>query len=246
VTLTATIAHRLADIRSRIAGAAGRVGRDPSEVRLVGVTKGVTPDAMEEAVAAGLRDVGENRVQEALAKMEAVPSAGSWSGDQAPLSWHLIGRLQTNKVRLAVGRFAWIHTVDSVRLGQAIDDVAARLGIEQRVLIQVNVGREPQKGGVEPENLASLWSALKACRHLRVEGLMAIPPAASDPNQVRLYFRELHRLGGAVRAVEYSMGMSGDFQTAVEEGATMVRIGTALFGPRSLLGAGSLVGGNGG
>ncbi len=230
MTLTETIAGRLADVRVRIARATERGGRDPGAVRLVGVTKGATPDAIREAVEAGLRDLGENRVQEAFAKR----ASGALSeGDSDDVTWHLIGRLQSNKVRAAVGRFGLIHSVDSLRLGRAIDDAAAGSGIVQRVLMQVNLGREPQKGGVAPDEVESLWSALGSCRHVRVEGLMAIPPPAADPEQARPYFRELRRLGRAVGAAELSMGMSGDFDVAVEEGATMVRVGTAIFGPRS-------------
>jgi pyridoxal phosphate enzyme (YggS family) len=233
MTLIATIADRIAEVRARIACAAERVGRDPSEVRLVGVTKGVTFDAIQEAVAAGLQDIGENRVQEALAKMAVVPPAGAGSLEgRAPVSWHLIGRLQSNKVRQAVGRFAWIQSVDSVRLGRNIDDAAARLGIVQPVLVQINVGREAQKGGASPEDLESLWRELQRCRHLRLDGLMAVPPAVQDANEARPYFHELRRLGGIVGAVEYSMGMSNDVEVAVEEGATMVRVGTAIFGLR--------------
>jgi pyridoxal phosphate enzyme (YggS family) len=217
-------------VYARIARAAERAGRDPSSVRLVGVTKGVALPAIREAVEAGLRDLGENRVQEALEKM-APDAAWSW-GNSARPAWHLIGRLQSNKVRAAVGRFDLIHSVDSLRLGLAIDDAAARAGVVQHVLIQVNVGREPQKGGVAPEELESLWTALGSCRHVRVDGLMAIPPPTPDLEQVRPFFQELRRLGGVVGAVEYSMGMSGDFETAVEEGATIVRVGTAIFGPR--------------
>ncbi len=233
MTLTATIADRIAEVRARIACAAERVGRDPSDVRLVGVSKGVAFDAIQEAMAAGLHDIGENRVQEALAKMAAIPPAGAGSlGDRAPALWHLIGRLQSNKVRQAVGRFAWIQSVDSLRLGQGIEDAAARLGIVQPVLVQINVGRESQKGGALPEDLESLWHELQRCRHLRLDGLMVVPPAVPDANEARPYFRELRRLGGIVGAVEYSMGMSHDVEVAVEEGATMVRVGTAIFGPR--------------
>ncbi|MEW6682571.1 MAG: YggS family pyridoxal phosphate-dependent enzyme [Nitrospirota bacterium] len=231
MTLTATtIADRMADVYERIARAAERAGRNPLSVRLIGVTKGVGLPAIREAFESGLRDVGENRVQEALEKMA---SADAWSGsDSARLAWHLVGRLQSNKVRAAVGRFDVIHSVDSLRLGQAIDDAAARAGLVQRVLIQVNVGREPQKGGVAPEEVEPLWNTLSSCRHVRLDGLMAIPPAASDPEQMRQYFQELRRLGCVVGAAEYSMGMSGDFEIAVEEGATMVRVGTAIFGLR--------------
>lgn len=190
----------------------------------------MTLDGIWEAVHAGLRDFGENRVQEALAKRD--PGGVVSERDTGRVMWHLIGRLQSNKVRAAVGRFECIHSVDSLRLGRAIDDAAAGSGIVQRVLMQVNVGREPQKGGVAPDEVVSLWSALGGCRHLQVEGLMAIPPPASDPEQARPYFRELRRLGGVVGAAEYSMGMSGDFDIAIEEGATMVRVGTAIFGSR--------------
>lgn len=232
MTPTATVADRVADVRARIARAAEMTGRDPREIRLIGVTKGVGLDAIREAAAAGLSDFGENRVQEATEKMAVIGGARSdgWS-------WHLIGRLQGNKVRAAVGRFALIQSVDSERLGLAIDEAAARAGIVQRVLIQVNIGAEPQKGGVAPEELATVWQRLAACRRLRVEGLMAIPPATVDPEAARPFFRELRRLGARARAsderpIEYSMGMSHDFEAGVREGATMVRVGTAIFGAR--------------
>lgn len=235
MTLTVAIADRLAEVRARIARAAERAGRDPSAVRLVGVTKGATLDAIRDAVAAGLRDVAENRMQEALAKMSASSSGGAGDFGDHPPSWHFVGRLQTNKARVAVGRFALIQSVDRLHLGHALDDAAGRLGLVQRVLLQVNVGREPQKGGVLPEDLESLWSELGRCRSLRLEGLMAIPPAVTDPNEARPYFREVRRLGNVVGAVEYSMGMSDDFEVAVAEGATMIRVGTAIFGPRRSL-----------
>lgn len=235
MTLTVAIADRLAEVRVRIARAAERAGRDPSAVRLVGVSKGATLDAIRDAVAAGLRDVAENRMQEALAKMAASPSGGAGGFGDHPPSWHFVGRLQTNKARVAVGRFALIQSVDRLPLGRALDEAAGRLGIVQRVLIQVNVGREPQKGGVLPEDLESLWRELRSCRSLALEGLMAIPPAVADPNEARPYFREVKRLGDVVGAVEHSMGMSEDFEVAVEEGATMVRVGTAIFGPRQSL-----------
>jgi hypothetical protein len=227
------IARRVAEVRDRIARAAVRAGRDPASVRLIAVTKGVELEAMSAAAEAGVAEFGENRVQEALAKMtRAGSTAGRWT-------WHLIGRLQTNKVRAVVGRFAVIHSVDNPRLGEAIDAAASAAGIVQRVLVQVNLGDEPQKGGVAVSGLRSLLADLLRCPHARVDGLMTIPPAASDPEQARPYFRELRRLGGEmVRAVpgvtlaEYSMGMSGDFEAAVEEGATMVRVGSAIFGPR--------------
>jgi pyridoxal phosphate enzyme (YggS family) len=203
------------------------------------VTKGVGLSAIQEAASAGVTDFGENRVQEAVEKMEALGNgpAGEWS-------WHLIGRLQRNKVRAAVGRFGVIHSVDSERLGLEIDEAAARAAIVQRVIIQVNVGREPQKGGVAPEDVVSVWQRLAICRCLRLDGLMAIPPAAADPEAARPFFREVRRLGDLVsgrgrgdRLMEYSMGMSHDFDVAVQEGATMVRVGTAIFGARTPVGS---------
>lgn len=238
MTPTLAVADRVADVRARIARAAELAGRDPGEIRLIAVTKGVGLAAIHEAASAGVTDFGENRVQEAVEKMEALGlgPTGDWS-------WHLIGRLQSNKVRAAVGRFAVIQSVDSERLGLAIDDAAARVGIVQPVFIQVNVGREPQKGGVAPEDVASVWRRLAACQRLRLDGLMAIPPSTADPQAARPYFRALRRLGDLVRGpghgqrpMEYSMGMSHDFDVAVQEGATMVRVGTAIFGGRTPVG----------
>lgn len=234
MTVSTGIASRLTEIRTRIRRAAQAGGRDPATIRLIGVTKGVDLSAIEAAAADGLVEFGESRVQEALTKMSQRPhgSGLSWV-------WHLIGRLQTNKVRAAAGRFGLIHSVDSLRLGEAIATAAADAGIQQRVLVQVNVAHEPQKGGVAPSDLPALLAALARCSHLRIDGLMTIPPVAADPEQARPYFRELRRLGEKVMAsraggaaVEYSMGMSGDFEVAIEEGATMVRIGTAIFGAR--------------
>jgi pyridoxal phosphate enzyme (YggS family) len=236
VTPTVAVADRVAEVRARIARAAHVAGRHHGKIRLIAVTKGVGLPAIREAVSAGVTDFGENRVQEAVEKMDALGDGptGGWS-------WHLIGRLQSNKVRAAVGRFAVIQSVDSERLGLAIDAAAARLGIVQRVLIQVNVGLEPQKGGVDPEDVVSVWHRLATCPRLRVDGLMAIPPATPDPEAARPYFREVRRLGDLVcgrgdaeRPIEYSMGMSDDFDVAVQEGATMVRVGTAIFGARPL------------
>jgi pyridoxal phosphate enzyme (YggS family) len=238
VTPTVAIADRVAEVRARIARAAHIAGRNPGEIRLIAVTKGVGLAAIHEAASAGVTDFGENRVQEAVEKM-AAPGDGPTGG----WSWHLIGRLQSNKVRAAVGRFAVIQSVDSERLGLAIDEAAARVGIVQRVFIQVNVGREPQKGGVAPEDVASVWQRLGTCPRLRLDGLMAIPPATADPEAARPFFRELRRLGELVcgrgqgeRPIEYSMGMSHDFDVAVQEGATMVRVGTAIFGARTPVG----------
>ena len=235
MTLSTDVASRITEIRARIQRAAQAVGRSPRAIRLIGVTKGIALSAIEEAARAGLTEFGENRVQEAASKMSQAPR-----GTDQVWVWHLVGRLQTNKVRAAVGRFGLIHSVDSVRLGEAIAAAAAAAGIQQRVLIQVNVAQEPQKGGVAPADLPMVLSALARHSHLHIDGLMTIPPASVDPEHARPYFRELRQLGEKMMepretgaTVEYSMGMSGDFEVAIEEGATMVRIGTAIFGART-------------
>ncbi|MBI3608679.1 MAG: YggS family pyridoxal phosphate-dependent enzyme [Nitrospirae bacterium] len=241
------LVQRIADVRGRITRAAERSGRDPASIRLIAVTKGVGVSAIAAAAAAGVRDFGENRVQEAVAKMACAEPESAARGNRPregggarPWVWHLIGRLQTNKARVAVGRFEVIHSVDTLRLGEAIEAVASAAGTRQRVLVQVNVGREAQKGGVDPSELQPLIEGLARHAHVQVEGLMTIPPPSADSEGARPYFRELRRLGQMVEAdvpgvkmVEYSMGMSDDFEVAVAEGATMVRVGRAIFGARN-------------
>jgi hypothetical protein len=199
-------------------------------VRVVAVTKGHGPEAVRAAVAAGLEDVGENRVQEALTKQEA---AGT-----VPVAWHLIGTLQRNKARQAVGRFALIHSVDRLELAAELDRRAAASAEVQRVLVQVNCSDEAQKGGIEPSELVPLLGAVSELRHLEVGGLMTMSALTEDQAEQRRAFsrlRELRDQGerAGYRLPELSMGMSGDYTTAVEEGATMVRLGTILFGERS-------------
>ena len=226
-----TIEANLSRIRETIGIHARKAGRDPDRITVVAVTKTVPPQRIREALAAGLRVFGENRVQEAKAKIPQV---------DAEAQWHLVGHLQTNKARDAVALFSLIHSVDSLRLAQAIDKQAARLGKTQRVLVQVNVSGEPSKFGVAPEETAELLRAMAALSHVRVEGLMTIPPLDPDPEASRPYYRRLRELAETLNALhlegvsmqELSMGMSGDYPVAVEEGATLVRIGTALFGPR--------------
>ena len=220
----------VASVRSRIAAAAARAGRAADEVRIVAVTKGHAIERAREAVAAGLVDLGENRVQEALGKQEAWPDA--------PVRWHLIGHLQRNKARLAVGRFALIHSLDSVRLADALEGAAAAASLVQDVLVEVNVAREPQKTGVTAEEAPALVRHAAALPHLRVQGLMAIAPYTPDVRLQRQVFRDLRLLRDALatstRALGVlSMGMSNDFEIAVEEGATLVRLGTVLFGERA-------------
>jgi pyridoxal phosphate enzyme (YggS family) len=209
----------VADNLSRIRADIERAGRDPEEITIVAVTKGFGSDVCRAALSAGLTILGENRVQEALAKMAEVPAA----------TWHLIGHLQTNKVRVAANRFALIQTLDSMRLAEAL----ALHNSHQQVLVEVNVAREPQKSGVAPERAVDL--VVGACRLLDVKGLMAMGPSHGDPTpafeelrQVREQAQE--RLGKALPIL--SMGMSGDYELALRSGSTMLRLGTALFGPR--------------
>jgi pyridoxal phosphate enzyme (YggS family) len=215
-----TVADRLLAVRDRIA----RAGRNPDDVTIVAVTKGFGVDVCREALAAGLRILGENRVQEALPKIEAMTGA----------EWHLIGHLQTNKVKQAAGRFALIHTVDSVHLAEAI----ARHTPDQAVLIEVNVAREPQRSGVLPESALELLEA--TVRLLDLRGLMAMGPSESDPAPAftelsRLRDEAEQRLGKPLPIL--SMGMSGDFEAALTAGSSMLRLGEALFGPRATSGA---------
>jgi len=210
-----TVAENLAAVRERIA----RAGRDPDDVAIVAVTKGFDVSVCREALAAGLHMLGENRVQEALGKMDHLPDA----------EWHLIGHLQTNKVRQAAGRFALIQSVDSTRLAEAIEKVAP----SQRVLVEVNVSREPQKSGADPDHAIELITAVAGLLDLR--GLMAIGPSAGDPTPAFLLVRDLRdeaeqRVGKQLPVL--SMGMSGDFEAAVAAGGTMLRLGQVLFGPR--------------
>ncbi len=223
------VEERLEVVRRRIARAAAAAGRDPASITLIGATKSVDVDRVRAAFHAGLRDFGENRVQEALPKIAAV-GAGP--------RWHLIGHLQRNKARQAVGAFGVIHSIDTVALAETLDRAARLTGRRVSVLIEVNVGGEATKFGVAPEAMEGLVGALGACEWVQPVGLMTVAPPAQDPQVVRPVFRTLRelrdrlqrQLGGTFR--ELSMGMSDDFEVAVEEGATMVRIGRAIFGER--------------
>jgi hypothetical protein len=218
---------QVASIRAAIARHQARGGWS-HPVTIVAVTKTHGPEAVRAARAAGLADVGENRVQEALAKMDQLPDL--------EVAWHLIGSLQRNKVRQAVGRFALIHSVDRLEL---VEEFARRLpaGASQRVLLEVNCSEEPQKAGVAPADLPALLDAARGVAGLRVEGLMTMAPFTTDPEVQRAAFRRLRGLRDEAEArgiplPVLSMGMSGDFTVAVEEGTTMVRLGTILFGER--------------
>jgi hypothetical protein len=218
-----SVQDNLAVVRERIAAACRRAGRSPDEVTLVGVSKGFSAEAVAEACAAGLADLGENRVQEAAPKIQALAALG------ARPRWHLVGHLQTNKAKTSAGLFAIIHSVDSVRLAEALDRRASE---PLPVLLEVNVAREPAKFGFAPDELPSANATIAAFPHLAVRGLMTVAPLARDYEAVRPVFRELRGLRDALGLRELSMGMTDDFEVAIEEGATLVRIGRAIFGAR--------------
>jgi PLP dependent protein len=223
------IAHRLEDVRAAIAAAAQRSRRDPGSVRLVAVSKTVDLSLIRAAIDAGQDLFGENYLQEARDKIAVL-------GRQ--VIWHLVGHLQSNKAREAVTLFDLIHGVDRLKLARALDAAAARLGKVQDVLIQVNQAGEATKSGVEPEEAPALLKEVARLPHLKVLGLMTMPPWFPDPEAARPYFHALRELRDHLRGLtglplpELSMGMSGDFAVAVEEGATLVRVGTAIFGSR--------------
>ena len=219
-----SILQNLERVRERIEAACRRVGRESSEVTLIGVTKTVGVEAVVEAYEAGLRDFGENRVQEALAKMEAVRQIGFEP------RWHMIGHLQTNKVKIAAGRFGIIHSVDSVRLA---NEISRRYESLVPVLLEVNVAQDAAKFGFAPEEVAAALREIAVLPHLDARGLMTIAPQTNNPEETRPTFRRLRALSDELELSELSMGMSGDFEVAVEEGATMIRVGTAIFGSRS-------------
>jgi pyridoxal phosphate enzyme (YggS family) len=233
VTLPDDLPGRLADVRERIARAAARSGRPASDVRLVAVSKTYPAESVRAAAAAGQRDFGENRVQEALPKIDATAELN--------VRWHLVGHLQSNKARKAGKPFAFIHSIDSVELLLAVDRAAAEAGTSPTLLVQVDLAGEATKHGAAPGQIRTIFDAGAACRAVRLGGLMLLPPFLDDPERVRPYFRRLRDLRDGLAAdgvapaalVELSMGMSHDFEVAVEEGATMVRVGTAIFGPRA-------------
>jgi hypothetical protein len=219
---------RVAAVRARLGEALHRAGRRADEVLLVAVSKTVPVDRIREAVRAGVPALGENRIQEAREKIAVLGR---------PVPWHLVGHLQTNKVKDAVAGFDLIQSVDRPGLAEALSARAAPEGRTVAILVQVNVGDEPQKGGVAPAALRPVLDKMAALPGLQVRGLMAIPPLPRVPEDSRPHYRELRKLLEAARGWghaldELSMGMSGDFEVAVEEGATIVRVGTAIFGPR--------------
>ncbi|MBI1847453.1 MAG: YggS family pyridoxal phosphate-dependent enzyme [Candidatus Rokubacteria bacterium] len=217
------IRANLARVQERIQRAAERAGRRAADVTLVAVSKTVPVARVAEAIAAGVPALGENRVQEAKEKIAALGH---------PVPWHLIGHLQTNKVKDALALFDLIHSLDRLELARECDKRARAAGKTVDVLVQVNVGGEASKGGFEPDEVAGALETLATLSALRVRGLMTIPPAVARAEEARGWFRTLRALGERHRLRELSMGMSADFEVAIEEGATMVRVGTAIFGAR--------------
>ena len=225
-------AERLSEVRARIDAAARGAGRDPASVRLVAVSKTFPIEAVRDAYASGQRDFGENRVQEALEKIER--------SSDLDIRWHLLGHLQTNKAKKAAAAFAMIQAVDSVDLLRKLDAAAAESGRTPELLIEIDLAGEATKFGARPEEAPAIFEAASTCRAARVVGLMLIPPIPDTPEDARPGFRRLRELrdgwvaAGTPPAMlrELSMGMSGDFEVAIQEGATIVRIGTAIFGSR--------------
>jgi len=230
---TGSTASRLAAVRRQISAAAARAGRRPEEITLIAVSKTFGADSVRDAAAAGQIAFGENRVQEGLEKISAT----------SPLSleWHLIGHLQSNKAKKAAAAFAWIHSIDSLDLLRKIDAGAADARVVPRVLIQVDLAHEATKSGVDESQIEALARAALELRSVELRGLMIVPPIPVDPEESRPWFRRLRELrdrlvaGGlpATHLTELSMGMSHDFEVAIAEGATMVRVGTAIFGRRT-------------
>jgi PLP dependent protein len=216
------VAAAVDEVRARIVAAARAAGREPDEVRLVAATKTVPAERVADVLALGVKDVGENRAQELLAKADALTTTAL--SEDADVCWHFLGRLQRNKVRSLAGTVTWWQSVDREALGVAI----ARHAPGAQVLVEVNLAGEPQKGGCAPADAPRLVDALRDMG-LRVEGLMTIPPAGDDP---RRWFAALRELGDDLGVDQLSMGMTDDYETAVEEGATMVRVGRAIFGAR--------------
>ena len=225
------IRERLVRVREQIARAAERAGRSAEVITLIAVSKTFDSATVQQAVDAGARDLGENRVREAITKVARV------KGD---VRWHLIGHLQSNKARQAVEAFEVIHTIDSSQLAERLDRVAGETGRRPEVLVQVDLAHEPTKSGADESELPAIIEALDSARHLEFRGLMTLPPFFDSPEQTRPYFRRLREIleglnrgrGPEQKLTELSMGMSHDFEAAIEEGATMVRVGTAIFGSR--------------
>lgn len=224
------LAENLRQVRLRIETAARTAGRDPAGVTLIGVSKTHPVSAIRAAVAAGLTDLGENYVQEAVEKIGEVADAA--------VTWHFIGALQSNKTREVAESFQWVHTVDRLKIATRLSQQRPHYAPPLQVCLQVNIGAEDTKSGVQPDALGELAGAVAALPRLRLRGLMCIPPPEDDEGRQRHWFARLRRLRDELNAAGHaldalSMGMSGDFELAIAEGATHVRVGTAIFGTRS-------------
>jgi len=234
----AGLAARIAGVRSAISAAAARARREPTDVKLVGVTKTVPAAVVYAAAQLGLTRFGENRVQEALPKIAEVANLAT-PDERSRIKWHFIGHLQANKARLAVEKFATIESVDSLRLAQTLDRLAREYSQRLPVLLEVNIGEEASKYGFRPAELPDVYPELLGLAGLQIRGLMTVAPQVSTPEEARPYFRRLRELRDRLRCEnpvadlpELSMGMSGDYPIAIEEGATLVRVGRAIFGER--------------
>ncbi len=228
-----TIKDNLKEIQENITTAAARCGRNPADITLVGVSKKHSVEKLQQAIHAGLSDLGENYIQEAMDKIDAIGSPAA--------CWHFIGHLQSNKARFAVRYFDLIHTVDKIKLAREIDKQAKKIDKRQKILIQVNIAEEETKSGADAHDAVELTQAVTQFENLELQGLMCMPPYFDDPEEARPYFRHLVRIREQILAAgvtsdamrHLSMGMSHDFAVAIQEGATLVRVGTAIFGARS-------------
>jgi len=223
---------RLERVHARIKKAAERCSRAADSIHLIAVSKTMPAAVVKEAIAAGVTDLGENYIQEAREKIDALATSN--------VNWHFIGHLQSNKAKYAIRLFDLIHSVDSLKLAQELNKYAQKNGKIQSILVQVNVAREESKSGIYVENTIQLLKSIGQLENIAVKGLMTMPPYFNEPEKVRPFFADLRKLRDHIKAAgipnialdELSMGMTGDFEAAIEEGATMVRIGTAIFGER--------------
>jgi len=226
------LTDNVAEVERRIEAACSRAGRSRDSVRLIAVSKTKPVSDIEEVMGTGIRDFGENKVQELNDKYDALPK---------DLRWHMIGHLQRNKVKFLPGKTVLIHSVDSLKLAQEIDKDFAKHGLTAQILIEVNVAREESKFGTTAEELTELVKEISLLEHVHINGLMTIAPDTDDPEQNRVYFRKLRELSVDIRSknidnvdmYELSMGMTGDYEVAIEEGATLIRVGTGIFGKRT-------------
>jgi pyridoxal phosphate enzyme (YggS family) len=239
-TVESRISENLARIRAGIDGACRRAGRSSADVLLIGVTKSARLDWIEALVAAGVFDLGESRPQQLLERAEELRRLRDVrradGAVERPLRWHLIGHLQRNKVRKILPVACCLHSIDSLSLAARIDGLSAELGLRPRILLEVNASGEASKDGFTPERLSADWALLRGLAHVEIAGLMTMAPFSDEPEDSRLTFRRLRELRDQLAALpgapalgELSMGMSGDFEVAIEEGATMIRVGTNLF-----------------